>query len=253
MTYSIPNPIPATTWLQTSIRLTRPDAAELTWATILGPRMQSAVDEGRLQDWFIIRTRPWWRLRYTPAAGIRAAHARQHVTERLNDHKARPHFSEIIHQIYEPETTAFGGTAAMELAHRHFARDTQAITDYLALVTREPSRDRRRELSLLLCTALFQAAGLEWFEQGDVWARLSSLRGNPPSFPERTAETVRRFLTTPPERVIEHLDDRMGGGPPLHRCSPEGPRRPRTARTRAARRTGPPHPLPLEPNRTRHR
>lgn len=207
MTYSTPNPTPATTWLQTSVRLARPDAAELTWATILGPRMQSAVDEGRLQDWFIIRKRPWWRLRYIPAAGIRAAHARQHVTERLTDHKARAHFSEIIHQIYEPETTAFGGTAAMELAHRHFARDTQAITDYLTLVAREPGLDRRRELSLLLCAALFQAAGLEWFEQGDVWARLAALRGNPPSLLERTADTVRRFLTAPPERVIEHLDD----------------------------------------------
>src|SRR5690606_11868706 len=78
---------------------------------------------------------------------------------------------------------------------------------YLALMAREPGRDRRRELSLLLCTALFQEAGLEWFEQGDVWARLATLRGNPPSLLERTAETVRRFLTTPPERVIEHLDD----------------------------------------------
>ncbi|MGK5499304.1 thiopeptide-type bacteriocin biosynthesis protein [Streptomyces sp. URMC 125] len=30
----------------------------------------------------------------------------------------------------------------------------------------------RRELSVLLCTIMMRAAGLEWYEQGDVWHRV---------------------------------------------------------------------------------
>jgi thiopeptide-type bacteriocin biosynthesis protein len=69
-------------------------------------------------------------------------------------------------------------------------------------------RDQRRELSLLLCTALLRAAGQEWYEQGDVWARVSDNRppapAGPPTPSLRLTAAVARFLTvdTSPTGVL---------------------------------------------------
>jgi thiopeptide-type bacteriocin biosynthesis protein len=44
----------------------------------------------------------------------------------------------------------------------------------------------RRDLSLLLLSTMFTAAGLDWFERGDVFARVAALRpGTPPGTDER--------------------------------------------------------------------
>ena len=74
--------------------------------------------------------------------------------------------------IYEAETTAFGGTEAMAVAHDLFRADSQAI------LTHAPAAGRR-EISLILSGALMQGAGLEWYERGDLWRRVSSERPLP--------------------------------------------------------------------------
>jgi thiopeptide-type bacteriocin biosynthesis protein len=57
----------------------------------------------------------------------------------------------------------------MTAAHTLFVADSREIQ-------RLPSRDGLplgpRELSVLLCTVLMRAAGLEWYEQGGVWHRV---------------------------------------------------------------------------------
>ena len=87
--------------------------------------------------------------------------------------------------VYEPETAAFGGRQAMNVAHDLFWTDSNNILRYLG--QQEPAFGRR-ELSVLLCTALFRAAGQEWFECGDIWHRVAQLRPSPDVPADRLAE-----------------------------------------------------------------
>jgi hypothetical protein len=55
-------------------------------------------------------------------------------------------------------------------------RNSRAILAHLAA-----GRDDRREQSLLLCTAMMRAAGLDLYEQGDVWAWVAEHRPPEPA------------------------------------------------------------------------
>ncbi|WP_235608667.1 thiopeptide-type bacteriocin biosynthesis protein, partial [Frankia casuarinae] len=84
--------------------------------------------------------------------------------------------------IYEPEVHAFGGPASMNAAHELFHHDSNHLLSFLAT-----NPTNRREHSLVLCTALMRTAGLDFNEQGDVWARIAEQRSvfaNPPSDPQ---------------------------------------------------------------------
>jgi hypothetical protein len=68
----------------------------------------------------------------------------------------------------------------MDLAHDLFCKDSRAVLD---LVRDGAVGLGRRELSLLLCSVLFRATGLEWYEQGDVWDRVALERPLPSDVP----------------------------------------------------------------------
>lgn len=72
--------------------------------------------------------------------------------------------------MYEPETHAFGGPAGMDTAHALFHADSRHI------LSGTHDHEDRQELTILLFTAMMRTAGLDWFEQGDVWARAVDLR-----------------------------------------------------------------------------
>lgn len=204
MTHATP-PAP---WLQTSIHLTDPADAERMCAKHLGPQMQTAVEDGFLDNWFFIRKSPWWRLRYRPAPRIPTATARQHVADLLTNPETVKYLGATVHQIYEPETTAFGGPAAMDIAHQLFSADSKHIADYLAITDPSGTSGPRRELSLLLTTAFARAAGQEWYEQGDIWAKIATFRGSHPAlapYPDKTALAVHRFLTADPDTTTTRL------------------------------------------------
>ena len=95
------------------------------------------------------------------------------------------HIATWIETIYEPEVHAFGGPEAMRLAHRLFHTDSRCILGCLGDVraTTSGQRDRRRELSVLLCSALMRSARQDWYEQGDVWARVAEARPLPVDTP----------------------------------------------------------------------
>ncbi|MWA04982.1 hypothetical protein F8568_032375 [Actinomadura sp. LD22] len=75
-------------------------------------------------------------------------------------------------------------------------------------------RGCRRELSILLCTVLFRAAGLEWYEQGDAWHLIAQHRPSPADMPrgrlEAMAESLRLLMST----------DFASDGPPLSEIGP---------------------------------
>ncbi|WP_433498861.1 thiopeptide-type bacteriocin biosynthesis protein [Sphaerimonospora sp. CA-214678] len=166
-------------WRQVNVAFPDWAKAEHTAVTHLAPLLAAAEAERLLTAWFFIRKTPCWRVRYVPSSDRTPAHLRDH----LNDLIRQGHIDAATEAIYEPELYAFGGAKGMACAHDLFHLDSRHLLAYLA---RSPHAERRRELSILLCTILLRSAGLDWYEQGDVWARVADHRGLPsPIPPER--------------------------------------------------------------------
>lgn len=173
-------------WLQANITFPDWNSAEQTAATHLAPLLNTDDAAG---TWWFIRKHPCWRIRYQPHPGCEA------LTERRLDALAEArHITGWTPAIYEPETHAFGGREAMTAAHRLFHADSHSILAYLHT---QPDATHRREIALMLCTIIMRAAHQDWYEQGDIWARVAEHRTplprSRPAAPTSTA--VRHFLT----------------------------------------------------------
>ncbi|MFI6098165.1 thiopeptide-type bacteriocin biosynthesis protein [Lentzea sp. NPDC051213] len=168
----------ASGWWQLYVQFTDWHDAERAVADHLAPLIHSAEDEGVITAWWFMRKHPCWRLRLQPGP---AGHTMKHrFGTALDELAANGRISGWWPGIYEAETPAFGGQAGMDLAHELFCADSRAVVNLI--------RDGgvglgRRELSLLLCTTLMRAAGLEWYEQGDVWHRVAQERRLPADVP----------------------------------------------------------------------
>ncbi|MGV9386230.1 thiopeptide-type bacteriocin biosynthesis protein [Nonomuraea sp. NPDC003707] len=156
-------------WRQVNLAFPDWAKAEHTAVTHLAPLLGAAEDERLVTAWFFMRKTPCWRIRYAPSSGRTQAHLRRH----LDDLIRHGHIDAATEAIYEPETHAFGGAEAMWCAHDLFHLDSRHLLHHL---TYSPGIERRRELSILLCTTLLRSAGLDWYEQGDVWARVADHR-----------------------------------------------------------------------------
>ncbi len=152
----------------------------------LAPALLAAEADGQLSGWWFMNKQPW-RLRYVahePAPIVLAL-----LDDWVADGTAQSHMT----GIYEPETEAFGGAGAMTAAHALFHEDSRHLLAY-------PVKDGhlgRRETAILLMSSLMRASGLDWFEQGDVWAKVSALRpgtGTPAS--TRLTSAMRSLMTT---------------------------------------------------------
>ncbi|SDH25894.1 protein-L-isoaspartate(D-aspartate) O-methyltransferase [Sinosporangium album] len=105
--------------------------------------------------------------------------------------------------IYEPETVAFGGPTGMDVAHMLFHDDSRHC---LARASGSPAALGRRETTVLLFSSMLRAAGLDWFEQGDVWAKVASLRAVAHRdadlrHTEKLGRAIRRLMTVDPRGV----------------------------------------------------
>jgi thiopeptide-type bacteriocin biosynthesis protein len=138
-----------------------PQEREHLAVTHLARVLPAAETAGLITCWWFIR-KGAWRVRYLPtqAPGSQAA-AHAMITDGV----------QWTRDVYEPETHAFGGPQSMTAAHTLFHHDSRDLLTYLH---HEPAD--RRERSLVLCTALMRAAGLDLNEQGDVWARVAEYR-----------------------------------------------------------------------------
>ncbi|GIF98790.1 thiopeptide-type bacteriocin biosynthesis protein [Catellatospora citrea] len=130
--------------------------------------VRAAEDLGLTVSWWFMR-KGSWRIRYP------AAHASR---DRDPVHLLLTKDVTWTSDIYEPEVHAFGGPSAIDTAHTLFCQDTRYLITYLQQTPAD-----RRERSLLLCTALMRAAGLDLNEQGDVWATVAQRRAGHPNQP----------------------------------------------------------------------
>ncbi|MET9296580.1 methyltransferase, FxLD system [Streptomyces sp. NPDC003077] len=191
---------PAPDWHQITCEFTDPHTADQTAAHHLAPALNTAEDPGVRRTWWFLRKAPGWRLRFQPDAPHTSA-----VTELLARLTADGHLASWTRGIYEPEALAFGGAAAMDAAHTLFHHDSQCI------LNRTDLRLGRRESTVLLFSAMLRAAGLDWFEQGDVWAKITALRPAPQArslAPEPSlGRAVRHLMTAEPRSVPDLLPD----------------------------------------------
>ncbi|MYT68318.1 MULTISPECIES: thiopeptide-type bacteriocin biosynthesis protein [unclassified Streptomyces] len=141
------------------------DADQIAYEHLV-PLLRPLEADGSASMWWFIRKHPYWRMR------VHTEH-QNHVSDQLDAHLDNlvqaGHLRSWLRGHYEPEIAAFGGPTGMLNAHLLFASDSQHI---LNLQGAPQLPLGRREISVLLCTVMMRAAGLELGEQGDVWDRV---------------------------------------------------------------------------------
>ncbi|WP_435124399.1 methyltransferase, FxLD system [Actinacidiphila sp. bgisy144] len=174
-------------WHQHNITFLNRDTAQRAITDRLAPALLAAEADGQLHNWWFMNKQPW-PLRYL------ADRPSPTMTALLDDLVADGTAQSCALGIYEPETEAFGGAEAMTAAHGLFHEDSRHLVNYRL----EPGHLWRRETAVLLMSSLMRASGLDWFEQGDVWAKVAALRPGTLA-PERSAALVpamRTLMTT---------------------------------------------------------
>ncbi len=188
-------------WYQVRIQFTGWGAAEHVAATSLGPHLTRMHDQQVVAAWWFIRKAPCWRLRlqHSPTT---AASIKEVLCPVLDHLVAVGLIRRWRETIYEPESAAFGGPTGMNAAHELFHADSHNILCYVSRPAPEAPGELhigRRELSILLCSALLRASRLDWYEQGDVWHRVTLLRPLPEAVPigriSQMTDSLRRLLT----------------------------------------------------------
>lgn len=187
-------------WFQARVVPAEWDRAESVFAAQIGPHLD-ALDGG---GWWFVRKYPCWRLRISTTDHAAASGVLERFTADGTIAGWKP-------GIYEPETTAFGGSTAMGIVHDLFCADSRGVLSYSQVVDAPAGR---RELSLLLIRTLQQHAGLDWFESADVFDRVAALRPVDevnPARVERAANQARPLLAADKTR----LDRLFSTGEPL--------------------------------------
>ena len=152
-------------WQQHTITFADRESAQRAISELLTPVLLAAEADGHLTGWWFMNKQPW-PLRYVadePSPIIEAL---------LNDLVGDGTVVSWVPCVYEPETDAFGGPRAMDIAHNLFHQDSRHLLTYQP----GPEHLGRRETTVLLASAMMRTAGLDWFEQGDVWAKVAALR-----------------------------------------------------------------------------
>jgi protein-L-isoaspartate(D-aspartate) O-methyltransferase len=174
--------MPAPDWCQYNVEFPDRSMAGHVAACELRPALTAAQEAGLLHGWWFMRKQPW-KLRYLPDDPACAAAITSVLAKLTADHR----ITGWAPGIYEPETMAFGGQKGMDAAHDLFHHDS------LHLLTRAAQAPApapgQRETTVMLCSVMLRAAGLDWYEQADVWAKVAELRPAASSAitPERAA------------------------------------------------------------------
>src|ERR1700754_2195522 len=118
-TEGTPTP-PDDRWHHYLVEFADPPTAEHTAATLLAPALDRAQHDGEINAWWHLRKTPAWRLRYRPAKPDTKV-----VDALLSELATGKKIVCWTQGIYEPETVAFGGSAAMDIAHALFHHDSR--------------------------------------------------------------------------------------------------------------------------------
>ncbi|MFG2483367.1 methyltransferase, FxLD system [Streptomyces virginiae] len=173
------------TWHQINVTFADRATAQQSIPQKLGPALIKAENRGEISAWWFMNKQPW-KLRMR-AAGEETPT----LWEALSGLVQADQVLRWNTTLYEPETLAFGGGKAMDVAHELFHTDSRHLLTY-------PIRRGhlgRRETAVLLASAMMRAAGLDWYEQGDVWDKVAAERPAPPILAPELNESMRSLLT----------------------------------------------------------
>lgn len=186
-------------WWQVTVDFPDPATAEHTAAHHLAPALDG-------WDWFFVR-KSAWRCRISlPHGATERVTAQDQLTTHLEGLVASGHLNGWVRGVYEPETRAFGGTEAIDAAHVLWCADTHHLMSFLTSIP--DGADGRRELAVLLGRTLLRAAGLDWYEQGDVWDQVAATRPLPPDLsapPESLHHQMHCLLSVDPGPEAAHF------------------------------------------------
>ncbi|MFD5425344.1 methyltransferase, FxLD system [Streptomyces sp. NPDC127084] len=189
-----------TQWHQHNITFPDRETGRQVAADILAPALNATESQG-VHRWWFMNKQPW-PLRYQcdgPASDV--------IRALLDALQSDGRITKWTSGIYEPEKFTFGGEFAMDIAHDLFHHDSRHLLTYLP----QPGSLGRRETAVLLASAMMRGAGQDWYEQGDVWAKVLALRPNAPELPP-----ARTVALTPAMRKLMTVDTRS-------LCGPTGP------------------------------
>ncbi|WP_206050793.1 methyltransferase, FxLD system [Nocardioides speluncae] len=169
--------LPLSHWKQATISFPDRATADRIIADVIAPALIAATTEGHLHGWWYLNKQPW-RLRYLAATNPTTDLIGDLICdptgldELLDGLAATGRITGWSRSIYEPETYAFGGEAAMAAAHTLFHHDSRHLLTYDHALG-------AKETMVLLSSAMMRAAGLDTYEQGDVWHKVTELRPPP--------------------------------------------------------------------------
>ncbi|MEV7230936.1 thiopeptide-type bacteriocin biosynthesis protein [Polymorphospora sp. NPDC051019] len=164
-------------WYPVRVEFTDWTTAESVATQHLRPAFQEARNANVISRWWFVRKRPCWRIRFAPNPGTTPQELRNSIGAVLNGLVTSGHLIRWWKADYEPEEYIFGGPDAIDIAHELHCADTLGVLDYL---NRQNAPLGRREMHILLCSAMCRSANLEWHELGDVWRQVAAMRPLPP-------------------------------------------------------------------------
>ncbi|MFE3328998.1 methyltransferase, FxLD system [Streptomyces sp. NPDC059176] len=173
------------TWHQINVTFRDRAAAQQVIPQTLGPALLKAEDRGEISAWWFMNKQPW-KLRVR-AGGEETPTLWEALSGLVQDDQVR----QWIPAIYEPETLAFGGSEGMEAAHELFHADSRHLLTYPV----QAGHLGRRETAVLLVSAMMRAAGLDCYEQGDVWDKVAAERPTPPILASELDAAMHSLLT----------------------------------------------------------
>ncbi|MEW2066234.1 methyltransferase, FxLD system [Streptomyces sp. NPDC007346] len=180
--------MPPDRWHQHNITFIDRESALHVIDERVGPALITAETAGQLTGWWFMNKQPW-PLRYL------ADDPSPIIESLLSDLVGDGAVVSWLPCVYEPECEAFGGPDAMDAAHELFHSDSRQLLTYQP----GPEHLGRKETAVLLASAMMRGAGLDWFEQGDVWAKVAGLRPVTSALsPARVAEltpSVRKLMS----------------------------------------------------------
>ncbi|MEU1321751.1 methyltransferase, FxLD system [Streptomyces microflavus] len=157
--------MPPDRWHQHNITFIDRDSARHAIDERVGPTLITAETAGQLTNWWFMNKQPW-PLRYL------ADEPSPIIESLLSDLVGEGAVVSWLPCVYEPECAAFGGPDAMKAAHGLFHSDSRHLLTYQP----GPEHLGRKETAVLLASVMMRGAGLDWFEQADVWAKVAALR-----------------------------------------------------------------------------
>ncbi|MBL0886903.1 thiopeptide-type bacteriocin biosynthesis protein [Myceligenerans indicum] len=174
-------------WAQVNLKFTDYAAAETVFRAGLSPVMQ--------EPWWFVRKAPCWRLRYRLPDESAAMPNDLHAA--LDAMIADGALGQWTQAPYEPETAAFGGREGLAAVHAIHVADAVGLFTYLDAAAADRACDGlgRSVASLMVLSHLMRAAGVEWNEQGDVWARVQAQRPPARATDEQIAKLAAKART----------------------------------------------------------